>query len=233
MRESLRQLMRSQTEYEHKPVVLVMDNTVEPPASSPYFTEDFESTSVGSLPVSFTTSGDADWEVETSDAHTGTKCAISQDINDGEESILQYTTVILSQSMLTFWWRCSSEDGYDFLELLINGVQAAQITGLTDWEQVNVVLGTGPTVIRWRYYKDGSVSAGDDHGRVDDITLSEIASITEPRYVDPNNVLLARITSGSQLDNAGWFRELRENDGKSQTDWQVVGDLKIKLEEEV
>ena len=144
------------------------------------YSQDFESTSVGSLPSGFTTSGDADWEVETGDDVAGTgKAAVSQDINDNQESIMEYTTTLVVDSMIEFYWKCSTEANWDHLEFKIDGVQQAQISGLVGWTQVSFAAAAGSRTFTWRYYKDGAVSIGDDHGKVDQIVIREATSLAD------------------------------------------------------
>ena len=140
------------------------------------YTQDFESTSVGSLPAGFVTSGDANWEVETGDDVAGAgKAAVSQDINDNQDSIMEYTTTLAVDSRLSFYWKCSTEVNYDYLEFKIDGVQQAQISGTVGWTDVNFLVAAGARTFTWRYYKDGSVTHGDDHGKVDQIVIRETA----------------------------------------------------------
>lgn len=142
----------------------------EPGAES--YSQDFESTAVGSLPSGFVTSGDANWEVETGDDVAGTgKAAVSQDINDNQESIMEYTTTLAVDSEISFYWKCSTETSFDKLEFKIDGVQQVQISGTVGWSQVSFAASAGSRTFTWRYFKDGSVSVGDDHGKVDQIVI--------------------------------------------------------------
>jgi len=144
------------------------------------YSQDFESTSVGSLPTGFTTSGDANWEVETGDDVAGTgKAAVSQDINDNQESIMEYTTILAVDSVIEFYWKCSSEPNWDHLEFKIDGVQQAQINGTVAWTQVSFAAAAGSRTFTWRYYKDGAVSTGDDNGKVDQIVIREATSLAD------------------------------------------------------
>lgn len=60
-----------------------------------------------------------------------------------------------------------------------------------------------------------------------------VASRSAP-YSDPNNVILGRITSGAQLDNAGWYEQTKSNSPAADIDiWKQAGDMAITLEEEV
>jgi hypothetical protein len=138
-------------------------------AGSGSYSEDFESTSIGSLPAGWTTFGDAVWEVTGSDSHGGTKSIGSGDINDGQSVSVAYTASLASPQALSFWWKVSSEGGYDFLRFYIDGVVQDSITGTPAWAQKSYDLPAGPSILKWTYVKDGSISGGTDTGWVDDI----------------------------------------------------------------
>ena len=144
------------------------------------YAQDFESTAVGSLPSGFVTSGDANWEVETGDDVSGTgNAAVSQDINDNQESIMEYTTTLAVDSVISFYWKCSTELNYDKLEFKIDGVQQAQISGTVGWTEVSFAASAGARTFTWRYFKDYAVSTGDDHGKVDQIVIREATSLED------------------------------------------------------
>jgi len=53
-------------------------------------------------------------------------------------------------------------------------------------------------------------------------------------YSEPNNVILGRITSGSQLDNAAWYEQTKSNGLSPDINiWNQAGDMSITFEEEV
>ena len=68
---------------------------------------------------------------------------------------------------MTFWWKVSSELTNDKLIFYVNGVEQARISGEVDWQQKTFAIGTGTATLLWTYSKNGSVSAGQDHGWVD------------------------------------------------------------------
>ena len=82
-------------------------------------------------------------------------------------------TTVTGPGPLAFWWKISSESGYDYLEFCVNGVrQATRIAGEVDWQVQNYTLATGAQVLRWRYTKDGSASSGQDRGWVDQVSFT-------------------------------------------------------------
>jgi hypothetical protein len=71
---------------------------------------------------------------------------------------------------LTFWWRVSSEALYDGLQFLTNGVVAASLSGEASWELKTFAFPKGDHTLRWRYFKDGSITIGQDQGWLDQLT---------------------------------------------------------------
>ncbi len=80
---------------------------------------------------------------------------------------------------LAFHWRTSSELNRDFLILLIDGQEAARISGTkTGWLlfETNLLTGANHTV-RWVYSKNESGTAGSDCGWVDSVTWTQFANV--------------------------------------------------------
>ncbi len=116
--------------------------------------------------ASFSTDGDAAWTLE--DDGEGGRWARSGAVGDGQRTSL--FAAVEGDGTLSFSWRVSSEEGYDALVLLVDGVEKARVSGETDWEPVErKVSGTGPHTVEWRYLKDGSVSDGEDCAWVDGV----------------------------------------------------------------
>jgi hypothetical protein len=55
----------------------------------------------------------------------------------------------------------------------------------------------------------------------------------ESPHTDPENVILGRVTSGSSLANAAWYKRVKVNSSSSTEVWRMAGDLAITIEEEV
>ncbi len=77
-------------------------------------------------------------------------------------------TTVSGTEMVSFYWKVSSESGYDYLEFYIDGELQDQISGTVDWQQMTyTITASGSHTLEWRYVKDYSVSEGDDCGWVD------------------------------------------------------------------
>ena len=121
--------------------------------------------------------GGAPWFGQTKTTHDGVSAAQSGGITDAQESWIQ--TTVTGPRQLSFWWKVSSEPGYDYLEFYTNNVRLnGRITGEEDWSKFTLNLPVGTQTLRWRYYKDSGFSYGDDAAWLDEVTLKAPASIT-------------------------------------------------------
>ena len=84
----------------------------------------------------FTTDGDAKWALDV-DAERG-EVARSGAIGDSQRSSL--FTEFDGAGTLSFWWRVSSESGYDKATLFVDGVAKATASGEQEWRKWNVVV---------------------------------------------------------------------------------------------
>lgn len=80
---------------------------------------------------------------------------------------------VVGPSVVNFWWRASSEEGYDFFSYSVNGVQQAAISGNVAWLYRSFTLPAGTHQIRWSYAKDSSDFSFDDAGYLDDLVIVE------------------------------------------------------------
>ena len=119
---------------------------------------------------SWTFGGTAPWFYQTNVTHDGLDAAASGAIINSQESWMQ--TTVAGPGALSFWWKVSSESGWDFLEFWIDGVLTNRISGEVDWQHQVFDLASGAHVLRWRYMKDEVVTTGSDRGWVDLVAWS-------------------------------------------------------------
>ncbi|WP_295386843.1 C39 family peptidase [uncultured Thiodictyon sp.] len=120
--------------------------------------------------LTWTTNGNANWAGETLTTHDGVDAAQSGAMVDSQSSNLN--TVVTGPGSLTFFWKVSSENGWDYLRFTSDGTALFSITGEVDWQQQTVDIPTGQHTIAWSYTKDGSVSVGQDAGWVDTVVFT-------------------------------------------------------------
>jgi Concanavalin A-like lectin/glucanases superfamily len=120
--------------------------------------------------TSFTTGiSAAPWFGQSAVSHDGTGAARSGAVNDSQESRLEMT--VTASGTLSFWWKVSSREGYDYLSFYLDGNEIAKISGSLDWTQVTgIAIPPGSHTVTWSYGKNGSLASGDNAGWVDQIT---------------------------------------------------------------
>jgi hypothetical protein len=115
--------------------------------------------------LSFTTDGSADWFSQIVTSYYDGDAAQSGGISDNQESWMQ--TTVSGAGTVSFYWKVSSEGGYDYLEFYIDGSLQDRISGTEDWHLIAYTLSLGSHTFEWRYVKDYGVSEGDDCGWID------------------------------------------------------------------
>ena len=113
--------------------------------------------------------GLAFWIGQSEVSHDGVDAARSGIVTDSQSTWMQAT--VTGPGTVSFWWKVSSESGYDFLTFLVDDSEMDSISG-TDgaWEQKTVtVSGSGSHTLKWMYSKDTSYAYGSDCGWVDQV----------------------------------------------------------------
>lgn len=137
------------------------------------------------------------WFVQNRETHDGDAAAQSGTLTNGGQSTLQgsYTT---GPGTLTFWWKVSSEEGFDFLRVFLDQstTPLMSISGETGWEQRTITFTNGTHLLRWVYTKDMSVSVGRDAGWLDQVAFTPVPPTA---YIQP----ASQTVSGGK--NASFF----------------------------
>jgi hypothetical protein len=117
----------------------------------------------------WTTSGSGRWFGQTSETHDGEDAARCSGA-DGQSAFLQ--TTVTGPCVLSFWWKASTEEDLDSLKCFVDGELQQSISGEVDWSQKVLSLDEGSHILKWAYYKDGSVGGGRDAGWVDQVVIT-------------------------------------------------------------
>ncbi|MCD4696754.1 MAG: T9SS type A sorting domain-containing protein, partial [Bacteroidales bacterium] len=104
-------------------------------------------------------------------AYEGTYCAKSGSINDNQSTYLELEYDVFSDDVISFWFKVSSENNYDYLRFFIDGNEQASWAGEVGWQEAEYAVTGGIHTFKWEYDKDYSVSNGSDCGWVDFIVL--------------------------------------------------------------
>jgi hypothetical protein len=117
--------------------------------------------------LSFTTGGNSNWQVDSLNYHNKTSSAKSGKISNKSESWIK--TTVTGPGTLKWWWKVSSESGYDYLKLYLDGTQIGGITGEVDWKQNVLNFKSGTHTILWNYKKDQYEFEGRDTAWLDGV----------------------------------------------------------------
>ena len=137
------------------------------------------------------------WFAQVRESHDGDMAAQSGRISHSQHSDLE--TTLTGPGTLSFWWKVSSEEGFDRVSFKMDTPSALRaISGETDWQQVTLPIPAGAHQVSWVYAKDGSVSVGQDAGWVDEVTFTPAAPLTlgSPRLL-PDGSLAFNSTDSS------------------------------------
>ncbi len=167
-------------------------------------TETFET---GNFAALAWTQGTYPWTVDNATYHEGSYSAKSGTITHNQSSTLETTRILSASGNLSFWYKVSSESGYDYLKFYIDGVVQNQWAGNVDWTQATYTLAAGTRTLKWEYMKDGSVSNGSDCAWIDDIIFPASTAYTPPtitwspgslsQQLTPNQTASQNLTIGN------------------------------------
>jgi Metallo-peptidase family M12/FG-GAP-like repeat/Calx-beta domain len=119
-----------------------------------------------------TAGANAGWSVVDTDASEGSYSLRSGAIVDAQEASVQFTANMKSGN-LRFYRRVSSEEGFDFFKVFVDGVEvkSATISGESNWTWVNIPVAAGSHTIKFSYIKDNAVGTGADAAWIDQLSL--------------------------------------------------------------
>jgi subtilisin family serine protease len=153
-------------------------NSVTPVSSSVVFGEALDDTE-----LAWSSGGGSVWFAQSNTSINGGNAAQSGVIGHSQSSYIE--TSVTGPGTLSFYWRVSSESGYDYLRFLFDGVeQTGAISGESGWIQQVYTVDSGVHTLRWTYDKDFSVDGGSDAGWLDSVTFIQ-GSEGCPHSIDP------------------------------------------------
>ncbi len=149
--------------------------------------EDFET--AGFLSYPWVMGGDASWIIDSVSPYEGSYSARSGDVNDDQQSDLQVTLDVAASSDISFWYKVSSENNYDYLHFYVDGGEVASWAGTVGWSQLTHTVSAGTHTFKWSFTKDYSVSTGSDCGWIDYVEFPTLVAPPSPSAtVDPTSL---------------------------------------------
>jgi hypothetical protein len=139
------------------------------------------------------------WVIESSDPYDGIISARSGTITHNGSTSLIMRTVFPAPDSIQFFYKTSTETGYDFFSFLINDVEVLKKSGEKDWTRAILPVSAGINKLEWSYRKDNSVSEGSDCAWIDMIDFTKAGSLS---YIQ-KDLQMAKIVSPIQADSYG------------------------------
>jgi uncharacterized repeat protein (TIGR02543 family) len=119
--------------------------------------------------LTFFSESEMPWFTDWTTFVTAPASARSGAIGDNGSTAL--TTTVQGRGTLSFKWKVSSEDYYDYLRFFVDGTEIASICGQRDWADfTQTIASDGAHAVEWRYTKDGSSRQGGDCGWIDEVS---------------------------------------------------------------
>ncbi len=119
----------------------------------------------------FMQTGTVNFDITTVSPFYGPSCIMAPDsLTNSESTIVEAN--ITGKTSVKFYWKASSEDGWDYLNFYIDGVLTDQISGEVDWTQQTYTVSKAAHKLTWAYIKDSADSAGADTGWVDRVEIN-------------------------------------------------------------
>jgi thermolysin len=161
------------------------------------------------------------WYVDTATTHDGSQAGRSGHLGNSQLSYI--STEITGPGTLSFYWRVSSEQGWDYLIFYIDGSTMDAISGESGWENMTCTISSGTHTCKWSYVKDMSVASGSDAAWLDEVvwTSSHNQPPSPPTLSSPANG-----ATGIGLEPTLAASSYSDSDGNphANTQWQVDND---------
>ena len=159
--------------------------------------------------------GAVPWFGQPMISHDGSDAGRSGGASDSQESWLE--TTVTGPGTVSFWWKVSSELGFDRLNFSVGNLPLATVSGETEWQALSFPLSDGPQTLRWSYAKDGSARDGADAGWVDQVVIT-----TSPALVVHASIVGADVRISFPSSPGRRYRVERAEDLTPPAEWQPV-----------
>jgi hypothetical protein len=145
--------------------------------------EDF-GTGASSFPWTFT--GSQHWYPVPDTPYTGQYCMRSGAIPNQSHTRMSITIPVISSDTISFMYRVSSEEAFDFLRFTINQTEMGRWSGIQDdWRRAAFPVDSGEITFTWSYEKDHTFVAGQDCAWIDYIVFPPTSLLSSVERVSP------------------------------------------------
>lgn len=111
------------------------------------------------------------WRIVTESPYEGQYCAKSGTIGNNASSTLLLTHEAGTNDSISFYYKVSSENGYDKLHFYIDNQEKGNWSGDVDWTKAAYAVTAGRHTYKWTYTKDAYTSSGSDCAWIDFVGL--------------------------------------------------------------
>lgn len=127
------------------------------------------------------------WTITSQNPYEGNYAAKSGAIGNNASSILTISHYSANADSISFYYKVSSEDNYDFLKFYIDGSVRDSWSGEVSWTRAAYPVSAGQHTYKWEYVKDYYMTGGSDMAMIDYIELPiSNASTSVETYVVEN-----------------------------------------------
>lgn len=142
--------------------------------------------------------GNGNWTIDATNAYEGAYCAKSGNISHQQTTELS-VTMDVTDGMISFYRKVSSESSYDFLEFYIDGSMQGQWSGEMNWAEVSYNVSSGIHTFTWVYDKDYTISGGQDCAWIDNIFFPAPVPTYPILYLAPMSIDFGECVVGNEL----------------------------------
>ena len=147
---------------------------------------------------------ETDWQI-TEESYEGSFGVTSTNTGDETTSSLSVELSVTTEDEISFFYKVSSEENYDFLRFYIDGTQQAEWAGEIPWTQASYPVTFGTHTFTWEYYKDYSVSSGSDCAWIDYIVFPPIGPPPPPPELGVNPMMFDVAVPANSTDTESLF----------------------------
>ena len=141
------------------------------------------------------------WFIDSTTSYNGLYSLRSGSISHNDTSAVHMTLTVNHSNHVSFAFKTSTENNYDWLYFFIDGVQKGRWSGARDWSEISFPITPGTHTLSWRYTKDYSVNSGSDCVWIDDICLSNYNDGYPTLAITPDSIGVTLNDGGSSVFN--------------------------------
>lgn len=148
------------------------------------------------------------WKLDSTYIYEGKYSVKSGKISDNDSTTLSLQYTALLDDSISFYFKVSSENNFDYLKFYIDDFLLGKWSGETEWTRVVFPVVPGKHKFAWKYQKDVAIKTGLDAAFIDLINLPSLLLTTVD--IGPDRALCTGKTYGtnpavSYYDSVYWL----------------------------